>query len=97
LGTKFAITWSSETLFLDVTTFVKQVFLLSSIGTLQNSITQPLSLSLKNRFDNVGGASNTKVDPTFQKCQTAGETVVQILLAAASGDKLALQRYRVYK
>ena len=51
------------------------------------------------RFDNVGGGnpydSNElpKIDPTYQKSQTAGELQTQILLAAANDDKLALQRY----
>ena len=45
------------------------------------------------RFDNLGSVTE-KLDPTYRKCQTAGETVVQILLAAACGDKLFLQRYK---
>ena len=45
------------------------------------------------RFDNVGTCSNGKLDPTFKKCETMAETMVQVLLAAANGDKLALQRF----
>ena len=33
------------------------------------------------------------MDPTYQRSQTPGETMVQVLLAAANGDKLSLQRY----
>ena len=33
------------------------------------------------------------MDPTFKKCETMAETMVQVLLAAANGDKLALQRF----
>ena len=50
------------------------------------------------RFDNVGGNQYDeekliKIDPTYQKSQTAGELQTQLLLAAANDDKLALQRY----
>lgn len=46
------------------------------------------------RFDNVGPqAILTKMDPTFNKKTTAGENIVQVLLAASNGDKLALQRF----
>ena len=50
------------------------------------------------RFDNVGGNQYDeekliKIDPTYQKSQTAGELQTQLLLAAANDDKLAMQRY----
>ena len=51
------------------------------------------------RFDGVGqsmsklGISDRKkVDPTFKKCETASEVVIQLLLAACSGDVRSLQR-----
>ena len=52
------------------------------------------------RFDNVGKyvsdhhhkSNPVKVDPTFKKYETASQTVIQILLASTSGDKLFLQR-----
>ena len=45
------------------------------------------------RFDNVGGLSLSKMDPTLQSSRSAGETIAQVILAAANGDKLALQRF----
>ena len=45
------------------------------------------------RFDNVGAHSNHKVDPTFKKYESASQMVIQILLAASSGDTRALQRW----
>lgn len=43
------------------------------------------------RFDNIG--QSTKTDPSYNKGQTAGATVVQVLLAASNNDKLSLQRF----
>lgn len=46
------------------------------------------------RFDNIGQQGlMAKIDPTFLKKTTAGETIVQVLLAASNADKLALQRF----
>ncbi|XP_059081128.1 glutaminase liver isoform, mitochondrial-like isoform X2 [Tigriopus californicus] len=46
------------------------------------------------RFDGVGKplSHNTKVDPMFKKYETASEVVIQLLLAAASGDNRSIQR-----
>ena len=46
------------------------------------------------RFGGVGKTQddNCKVDPTFKKFETASEVVIQLLLAAASGDLRSLQR-----
>ncbi len=52
-----------------------------------------VSLYSFHRFDNVGAQSNHKVDPTFKKYESASQLVIQILLAAASGDTRALQRW----
>ncbi len=35
---------------------------------------------------------HSRVDPTFKKYESAGQIVIQILLAAASGDILSLRR-----
>ncbi len=43
------------------------------------------------RFDGVGPTDN-KVDPTFKKFESASQAVIHILMAAANGDTLALQR-----
>eukprot|EP00095_Tigriopus_kingsejongensis_P011529 maker-scaffold33_size549341-snap-gene-1.27 protein:Tk11529 transcript:maker-scaffold33_size549341-snap-gene-1.27-mRNA-1 annotation:"glutaminase kidney mitochondrial-like" len=46
------------------------------------------------RFDGVGKmlSLNGKLDPTFKKYETASEVVIQLLLAAAAGDTLSIQR-----
>ena len=51
------------------------------------------------RFDGVGAQTTSKFDPTFKKYESASQMVIQMLLAAANGDKRALQRWwlQVYK
>ena len=43
------------------------------------------------RFDNTNAPG--KINPTYKKGPTQGENMIQVLLAAANNDKLALQRY----
>ena len=61
------------------------------LNTLQLPLPQLIWLL---RFGGVGKTQddNCKVDPTFKKFETASEVVIQLLLAAASGDLRSLQR-----